>query len=64
MADEVLTIEVAALVEKTVYAIAQASESLVFEIRGQWRIKPAALERWMDAQARGRERGGGDDDGR
>jgi excisionase family DNA binding protein len=68
MADEVLTIkEVAALLklaEKTVYAMAQAGEIPAFKIRGQWRIKRAELDRWIDAQPRGRESGGGNDDGR
>jgi excisionase family DNA binding protein len=68
MADEVLTIkEVAALLklaEKTVYTMAQAGEIPAFKIRGQWRIKRAELDRWIDAQPRGGERGGGNDDGR
>lgn len=63
MADEVLTIkEVAALLklaEKTVYAMAQAGEIPAFKIRGQWRIKRAELDRWIDAQPRGGESGGG-----
>lgn len=57
MADEVLTIkEVAALLklaEKTVYAMANAGEIPAFKIRGQWRIKRAELDRWLDAQPRG-----------
>jgi excisionase family DNA binding protein len=68
MADEVLTIkEVAALLklaEKTVYAMAQAEELPAFKIRGQWRIKRAEFDRWIDAQPRGGESGGGNDDGR
>jgi excisionase family DNA binding protein len=68
MADEVLTIkEVAALLklaEKTVYAMAQAGEIPAFKIRGQWRIKRAEFDRWIDAQPRGGESGGGNDDGR
>jgi excisionase family DNA binding protein len=68
MADEVLTIkEVAALLklaEKTVYAMAQAGESPAFKIRGQWRIKRTELDQWIDAQPRGGESGGGNDDGR
>lgn len=68
MADEVLTIkEVAALLklaEKTVYAMAQAGEIPAFKIRGQWRIKRAELDRWIDARPRGGEGGGGSDDGR
>ncbi|MCK6423186.1 MAG: helix-turn-helix domain-containing protein [Aquabacterium sp.] len=68
MHDEVLTIkEVAALLklaEKTVYAMAAAGEIPAFKIRGQWRIKRAELDRWIDAQPRGGETGGGVDDGR
>lgn len=68
MADEVLTIkEVAALLklaEKTVYAMAQAGEIPAFKIRGQWRIKRAELDRWIDAQPRGGETGRGKDHGR
>jgi excisionase family DNA binding protein len=68
MADEVLPIkEVAALLklaEKTVYAMAQAGEIPAFKIRGQWRIKRAELDRWIDAQPRGGKSGGGNDDGR
>lgn len=68
MADEVLTIkEVAVLLklaEKTVYAMAAAGEIPAFKIRGQWRIKRTELDRWMDAQPRGGETGGGEDDGR
>lgn len=61
MPDEVLTIkEVAALLklaEKTVYAMAQAGEIPAFKIRGQWRIKRAEFDRWIDAQPRGGEGG-------
>lgn len=68
MPDEILTIkEVAALLrlaEKTVYAMAAAGEIPAFKIRGQWRLKRAELDRWMDAQPRGGEAGGGNDDGR
>ena len=57
MSDEVLTIkEVAALLklaEKTVYAMANAGELPAFKIRGQWRIKRAELNRWLDEQPRG-----------
>ena len=70
MSDEVLTIkEVAALLklaEKTVYAMANASELPAFKIRGQWRIKRAELDRWIDEQPRGaghteQPRGGGEE---
>lgn len=68
MSDEVLTIkEVAALLklaEKTVYAMAAAGEIPAFKIRGQWRIKRTELDRWLDAQPRGGESGGGHHDGR
>jgi len=61
MPDEVLTIkEVAALfklAEKTVYAMANAGEIPAFKIRGQWRIKRAELDKWIDAQPRGGEGG-------
>ena len=56
--DEHLTIkEVAALLklaEETVYAMANEGELPAFKIRGQWRIRRAELERWMDEQPRGR----------
>ena len=68
MAYEVLTIkEVAALLklaEKTVYAMAQAGEIPAFKIRGQWRIRRAELDQWIDAQPRGGESRGGNHDGR
>lgn len=68
MHDEVLTIkEVAALLkpaEKTVYAMAAAGEIPAFKIRGQWRIKRTELEQWIDAQRRGGDSSGGNDDGR
>ena len=58
MPDDVLTIrEVAALLklaEKTVYAMANAGEIPAFKIRGQWHIKRAELDQWLDAQPRGR----------
>jgi hypothetical protein len=42
----------------------QAEEIPAFKIHGQWRIKRAELDRWIDAQPRGGESGGGNDDGR
>ncbi|MFT4099650.1 MAG: helix-turn-helix domain-containing protein [Burkholderiaceae bacterium] len=64
MSDEVLTIkEVAALLklaEKTVYAMANAGEIPAFKIRGQWRIKRADLDKWIDAQPRGGDGGHGE----
>ncbi len=57
MPDEILTIkEVAALLKlaaKTVNATTNAGELLAVKIRGQWRIRRAELERWMDEQSRG-----------
>jgi excisionase family DNA binding protein len=68
MPDEVLTLkEVAALLklaEKTVYAMAQAGEIPAFKIRGQWRIERTELDPWMDAQPRGGDSGGENDDDR
>ena len=61
MPDRVLTTkEVAALLklaEKTVYAMANAGEIPAFKIRGQWRIKRAELDQWIDAQPRGGDGG-------
>ena len=34
--------------------MASAGESPAFTIRGQWRIKRAELDKWIDAQPRGR----------
>lgn len=62
--DEVLTIkEVGVLLEladKTVYARANAGEPPAFKICGQWRIKRAELDRWIDEHPRG---GGEERDG-
>lgn len=56
MPDEILTIrEVAALLrlaDKTVYSMAQSGEIPAFKVRGQWRIRRADLDRWLDEQAR------------
>jgi len=56
MPDEILTIrEVAALLklaEKTVYSMAQQGEIPAFKVRGQWRIRRADLDRWIDGQTR------------
>lgn len=66
--DEVLAIEdVAALLQlakKTVYAMADAGEIPAFKLRGQWCNKRTELDQWVDAQPRGGERRGDDDDGR
>lgn len=66
MPDEILTIEeisvLMKLAEKTVYAMAQGGEISAFKIRGQWRIKRAELDRWIDAQPRGGDSGGASDD--
>jgi hypothetical protein len=56
MADEVLTIKEVAM--------AADGEIPAFKIRGQWRIRRAELDQWMDAQPRGGDAGGEDDDGR
>ncbi|NMB74983.1 MAG: helix-turn-helix domain-containing protein [Myxococcales bacterium] len=57
MGDEVLTIrEVAALLklaEKTVYLMAQQGELPVFKVRGQWRIRRADLDAWIEARTAG-----------
>ncbi|HHH31186.1 MAG TPA: DNA-binding protein [Polyangiaceae bacterium] len=56
MSDEVLTIkEVAVLLklaEKTVYSMAQKGELPAFKVRGQWRIRRADFDEWMEEQAR------------
>ncbi len=56
MTDELLNIkEVAALLrlaEKTVYSMAQAGELPAFKVRGQWRIRRADLDAWMQEQRR------------
>ncbi len=68
MADEILTIKgIAALLKlagKDVCATAQASEIPAIKIRGHWRIERTEFDRWIDAQPRGGESGGGNDDGR
>jgi excisionase family DNA binding protein len=55
MTDEVLTIkEVAVLLklaDKTVYSMAQQGELPAFKVRGQWRIRRADFEAWMQEQA-------------
>lgn len=54
--DEVLTIKDVAvllkLAEKTVYSMAQRGEIPAFKIRGQWRIRRADLEAWIEDQRR------------
>lgn len=56
MADEVLTIqEIAALLklaDKTVYSMAQEGELPAFKVRGQWRVRRADFEAWMERQAK------------
>jgi excisionase family DNA binding protein len=67
MPDEVLTIQEGAallIAEKTEYAMAAAGEIPALKIRGQWRNKRTELEQWIDAQPRGGQSGGGNDDGR
>jgi len=55
MTDEVLTIkEVAVLLKlasKTVYSMAQRGELPAFKVRGQWRIRRADFEAWMEQQS-------------
>jgi excisionase family DNA binding protein len=54
MADPVLTIrEVAGvlkLAEKTVYSMASDGELPAFKIRGQWRVRRADFESWLNSQ--------------
>lgn len=65
---EALTIEEVAAplkpADKTVYAMAQPGKIPAFEIGGQWRIERTDLDQWMDAQPRGGDSGGVNDDGR
>jgi excisionase family DNA binding protein len=42
----------------TLYAMAQAGEIPAFKTRGQWRIKRAELDTWIDAQPRRGDGGG------
>lgn len=55
MADEVLTIQEIAvllkLADKTVYSMAQKGELPAFKVRGQWRLRRADFEAWMERQA-------------
>lgn len=64
MPDEFLTIKQVAALRKlagnTVYAMAQAGEVPACKMRGQLRISHTKRDQWMDAQARGNSRGGGD----
>jgi excisionase family DNA binding protein len=46
------------LAEKTVWAMANDGELSAFNIRGQWRVKRAELDKWIDAQPRRSEKGG------
>ena len=63
MTDEVLTIKEIAeflkLAEKTVYSMAQRGELPAFKVRGQWRIRRADLERWIEQQQKGPTQGRG-----
>jgi len=56
LADEVLTIqEIAALLklaDKTVYSMAQEGELPAFKVRGQWRVRRADFEAWIEHQAK------------
>ena len=59
--DEILTIKDVAgllkLADKTVYAMANAGESPVCKVRGQWGLRRADVARWIQQQVdeRGRE---------
>ena len=61
MTDEVLTIkeiaDILKLAEKTVYSMAQRSELPMFKVRGQWRIRRADFETWMERQSRRAHKG-------
>jgi excisionase family DNA binding protein len=54
MTSEILNIpEVAALLrvaEKTAYSMAQRGELLAFKVRGQWPLRRADLDTWINAQ--------------
>lgn len=54
MTNEILNIrEVAELLrvaEKTVYSMAQRGELPAFKVRGQWRVRRADLDAWINAQ--------------
>lgn len=54
MTNEILNIrEVAELLrvaEKTVYSMAQRGELPAFNVRGQWRVRRADLDAWINAQ--------------
>lgn len=43
--------------DKTVHAMGNVGEIPGFKIRGQWRIKTAELDQWLDAQPRGGDGG-------
>jgi excisionase family DNA binding protein len=47
------------LAEKTVYAMAQAGKIPALKIRGQWRIKHADLDQWIEGQKAALRDGGG-----
>jgi excisionase family DNA binding protein len=36
--------------EKTVYSMAQRGELPAFKVRGQWRLRRADLDAWINAQ--------------
>jgi excisionase family DNA binding protein len=58
LTDEVLTVQEVAIflkfADKTVYAMAQSGELPAFKVRGQWRMRRADFEAWMERQAKGR----------
>lgn len=64
--DEILTLkEVAQLLkvaEKTVYTMAQNKELPAFKVRGQWRFRREAIDRWIDQQTEKKAAGGDSDE--
>lgn len=56
--EAVLTIkEIASLLklaEKTVYSMAQRGELPAFKVRGQWRVRKADFETWIESQSKRR----------
>lgn len=54
MTNEILNIreveELLRVAEKTVYSMAQRGELPAFKVRGQWRVRRADLDAWINAQ--------------
>ena len=57
MSDEISTIALLEFAEKTVHAMAQASDLPALKMRGLWRIERTKLDRWSGAQRRGEDGG-------